>query len=231
MGIVNFLTFGGFLVDLIIISIIGTSTVLGYRKGLVGLIFKLFVFIVSLILVFALYKPVSNTIINNTGLDEAIASVIQSSLEKTPVAENENLSTSNSNLSEGSVKLINGLISDASEKAKESSTLTYVSTELSYAIVRFISMVLVFVIAKFALLFVKFFAEILASLPIISTFNKSGGLIYGLLKGLLIVYVILAIFSILSPMISSWGLISSINDALIGSKMYKHNIIINFISK
>ena len=121
MGIVNFLTFGGFLVDLIIISIIGTSTVLGYRKGLVGLIFKLFVFIVSLILVFALYKPVSNTIINNTGLDEAIASVIQSSLEKTPVAENENLSTSNSNLSEGSVKLINGLISDASEKAKESS--------------------------------------------------------------------------------------------------------------
>ena len=152
-------------------------------------------------------------------------------MEKTPVAENENLSTSNSNLSEGSVKLINGLISDASEKAKESSTLTYVSTELSYAIVRFISMVLVFVIAKFALLFVKFFAEILASLPIISTFNKSGGLIYGLLKGLLIVYVILAIFSILSPMISSWGLISSINDALIGSKMYNHNIIINFISK
>ena len=231
MGIVNFLTFGGVLVDLIIISIVGTSTVLGYRKGLVGLIFKLFVFFISLILVFALYKPVSNTIINNTGLDETIARGIKNGLENTSLVENQKLSTSNSNLSEGSVNLINGLVSDAENKVKTGDTLTYVSTELSYAIVRFISMVLVFVISKFLLLFVKFFAEILASLPIISTFNKSGGLIYGLLKGLLIVYVVLAIFSILSPIISSWGIISSINDALIGSKMYNHNVIINLISK
>ena len=139
MGIVNFLTFGGVLVDLIIISIVGTSTVLGYRKGLVGLIFKLFVFFVSIILVFALYKPVSNTIINNTGLDEAIARGIKSGLENTSIAENKMLSTSNSNLSEGSVNLINGLVSDAESKVKTDDTLTYVSTELSYAIVRYIS--------------------------------------------------------------------------------------------
>ena len=92
-------------------------------------------------------------------------------------------------------------------------------------------MILIFVVAKFGLLFVRIVADLLASLPIINTFNKSGGLIYGPLKGLLIVYVILAVFSILSPIISSWGVISSISDSLIGSKMYNHNVIINLISK
>ena len=231
MGIVNFLTFGGVLVDLIIFLIVGTSTLFGYRRGLVGLIFKLFVFVVSIIIVFALYKPISNAIINNTELDEKIASVIKNGLLNTSLAEDKPLSTSNSNLSEGSVNLINGLASEAVTKAQNSDKVSYVAMQLSYAIVRFISMILIFVVAKFGLLFVRIVADLLASLPIINTFNKSGGLIYGLLKGLLIVYVILAIFSILSPIFSSWGVISSISDSLIGSKMYNHNVIINLISK
>lgn len=230
MGALSF-SLGGLLVDVIIISAIITSTYLGYRKGLVGVIFKLFAFIVSLIIVFVLYKPVSNTIINNTQIDEKIASAIYNSLSNTSLANNQALSTSNTNLSEGIVNLINSLLSDAVSKAQEGETLTYVSTELSHATVRFIAIILIYVFAKLALLLVSFAAEILASLPIIKTFNKSGGFLYGLLKGLLMVYVVLAIFSLISPIISSWGIISSINKALIGSKMYNHNIIINLISK
>lgn len=225
------LSFGGILVDLIIISAIISSTYLGYRKGLIGVIFKLFVFAISIILVFVLYKPVSNTIINSTQIDEKIATSIYNSLSNTSLANNEKLSTSNTNLSEGVVNLINSLLTDSISKAHESETLTYISTELSYAFVRFASMILIFIVAKFGLLLVKFAAEILASLPIISTFNRSGGLIYGILKGLLIVYVILAIFSLISPIITSWGLISAIDNSLIGSKMYNHNIIISLISK
>lgn len=230
MGALTF-TFGGLIVDLIIISAIISSTYLGYRKGLVGVIFKIFVFIVSLIIVFMLYKPVSNAIINNTQIDDKIATSIYNSLSNTSLANNESLSTSNTNLSEGVVNLINSLLSDAISKAKDGETLIYISTELSYAIIRFASMILIFVVAKILLLVVKFAAEILASLPIISTFNRSGGFLYGLLKGLLIVYIILAVFSLISPVINSWGIISSIDNSFIGSKMYNNNIIINLISK
>lgn len=230
MGALTF-TFGGLIVDLIIISAIISSTYLGYRKGLVGVIFKIFVFIVSLIIVFMLYKPVSNAIINNTQIDDKIATSIYNSLSNTSLANNESLSTSNTNLSEGVVNLINSLLSDAISKAKDGETLIYISTELSYAIIRFASMILIFVVAKILLLVVRFAAEILASLPIISTFNRSGGFLYGLLKGLLIVYVILAVFSLISPVINSWGIISSIDNSFIGSKMYNNNIIINLISK
>ena len=140
MGALSF-SLGGLLVDVIIISAIITSTYLGYRKGLVGVIFKLFAFIVSLIIVFVLYKPVSNTIINNTQIDEKIASAIYNSLSNTSLANNQALSTSNTNLSEGIVNLINSLLSDAVSKAQEGETLTYVSTELSHATVRFIAII------------------------------------------------------------------------------------------
>ena len=221
---------GGIIVDLIIISIFLLSTYLGYKKGLVGVIFKLLTFILSLVIMFLIYKPVSNAIINNTQIDERIASVIQNSLANTSIANNEHLSTSDTNLSVGIVNFINSLVSDALAKA-QGNTLSYVSTELSYLVVRLGSMILVFAIAKIALLLLRFIADIIASLPIIDTFNCSGGLIYGVLKGLIIIYILLAILSILSPLISSWGILNPINESFIGSRMYNNNIIINIISK
>ena len=230
MGALTF-SFGGILVDLIIILAISTSTYFGYKKGLIGVIFKLFVFIVSLIIVFVLYKPVSNSIIKNTQIDEKISYTIYNSLSNTSLANNEAINSSNTNLSDGVVNLINSLLSDAITKVQGAETLNYISTELSYGIVRFLTMIFIFVVSKFVLLFVKFIAEILASLPIIRTFNKSGGLIYGLLKGLLIIYIILGLLSLISPIINTWGIISSINNSFIGSKMYNNNVIISLISK
>ena len=62
-------------------------------------------------------------------------------------------------------------------------------------------------------------------------FNKSGGLIYGVIKGFLTIYVILAVFSMISPLISEWGIISAIQDSTLGNKMYNNNIILNLIIK
>ena len=44
MGIINWVAFGGILVDLVIISIIISSIYWGYRRGLVAAIFKILVF-------------------------------------------------------------------------------------------------------------------------------------------------------------------------------------------
>ena len=72
MGVINWIAFGGILVDLIIISIIISSIYWGYRRGLVAVIFKVLVFIISLLIVFLLYKPVSNWLMANTQIDEQL---------------------------------------------------------------------------------------------------------------------------------------------------------------
>jgi uncharacterized membrane protein required for colicin V production len=230
MGVINWVALGGILVDLVIISIIISSTYWGYRRGLVAVIFKVLVFVVSLLIVFVLYKPVSNSIMKNTQLDEKLASLIQSNLEGTTLADGKLLEPSESNFSTAVVELINSFVAEALEKTVDNA-VAYVSVQLATFMIRVGTMLLLFILSRFFLLFIRFAAEIIANLPIIKMFNKSGGMVYGVIKGFLIVYVILAVFSIISPLISSWGIISAIEDSTLGKKMYNDNIIVNIVTK
>ena len=47
MGVINWVAFGGILVDLVIISILISNSYWGYRRGLVAVLFKVLLFIVS----------------------------------------------------------------------------------------------------------------------------------------------------------------------------------------
>ena len=230
MGVINWVAFGGILVDLVIISILISSAYWGYRRGLVAVIFKVLVFIISLLIVFVLYKPVSNSIMKNTQLDEKLANAIQSNLEGTTLSDGNLLEPTESNFSEGVVNLINSFVSEALDKA-ETNAVAYVSVELSHFMIRVGTMLFLFILSRFFLLFIRFAAEMIASLPFIKMFNKSGGLIYGIIKGFLTIYLILAVFSVISPLISSWGIISAIEDSTLGNKMYNDNIILNLLIK
>lgn len=228
MGVINWVAFGGILVDLVIISILISNSYWGYRRGLVSVIFKVLVFVLSLLIVFLLYKPVSNSIINNTQLDEVLSNAIRSNLEGTTLNDGALLEPTESNFSAAVVEMINSFVTEALELA-EVDPVGYVSIQLAHFMIRVGTMLLLFMVSRFFLLFIRFAAELLGNLPIIKLFNKSGGLIYGIVKGILTVYLILAVFSVISPLISSWGIISAIEDSTLGNKMYNDNIIINFI--
>ena len=230
MGVINLVAFGGILVDLVIISIIISTSFWGYRRGLVAVIFKVLTFILSLIIMFVLYKPVANSIIRKTTIDEKLKVSIESSLSGTSLNDGELISPQKSNISEGVVNLINSFVTEALNKA-EANVIGYVSEQLAYFMIRVGTMLLLFILSRFFLLFIRFAAELLANLPIIKTFNRSGGLIYGIIKGFLIIYVILAILSVISPIITELGIIRAIEDSTLGSRMYNDNIIVNIISK
>ena len=230
MGIINWVAFGGILVDLVIISIIISSIYWGYRRGLVAVVFKILVFIISLLIVFLLYKPVSNSIMANTQLDEKLAALIESNLAGTTLADGNLLEPSESNFSAAVVDMINDFVKEALQK-NVSNAVGYVSVELSHFMIRVGTMLILLIVSRFFLLFIRFAAELIANLPFIKLFNKSGGLIYGVIKGFLVIYLILAIFSVISPLISSWGIIDAIQDSTLGSKMYNNNIIVNIITK
>ena len=229
MGVINWVAFGGILVDLVIISILISNSYWGYRRGLVSVIFKVLVFVLSLLIVFLLYKPVSNSIIDNTQLDEVLSNAIRSNLEGTTLNDGALLEPTESNFSAAVVEMINSFVTEALELA-EVDPVGYVSIQLAHFMIRVGTMLLLFMDSRFFLLFIRFAAELLGNLPIIKLFNKSGGLIYGIVKGILTVYLILAVFSVISPLISSWGIISAIEDSTLGNKMYNDNIIINFIN-
>lgn len=232
MGVINWVAFGGVLVDLVIISIIISNSFWGYRRGLVGVMFKILVFIVSLIIMFVLYKPMSNAIISKTGLDEWLAEKIAQNIEGTTLADGKLLEYNEETtaMSEGVVNILNSFVSEALDKSV-SNVVGYVSTNIAVGMIRIGSMLVLLMVSRCLLLFIRFAAELIGNLPFIKMFNKSGGLIYGVLKGFLTVYIILAVFAVASPLIQDWGVIDSIQDSTFGSKMYNNNVITNLVLK
>lgn len=226
MSVINWVAFGGILVDLVIISIIISNAFWGYRRGLVNVIFQALAFIVSLLIMFVLYKPVANTIMNATSLDETLSSAIASNLTGTTLEDGELLNAEQSNISTSVVNLINSFVTEALNKA-ETDVVAYASNQLAKVMIYTGTMLLLFIVSRTLLVFVRFVAELIGNLPIIKMFNKSGGLIFGVIKGFVIAYAILAILSVLSPIISQIGIISAIQDSILGSAMYNNNILLN----
>lgn len=229
MTALNLVAFGGILVDLVIISMIISNAFWGYRKGLVSVVFKIITFIISLLIVFVLYKPVSQSIINSTELDEKLAVALEENLTGLTIAEgsNEVFTVEGTNtVSAGMVELIQSFVAEALEKS-EADPVRYVSEKLAVFMIQTGTFLLLFILSRGVLLFVKFAAELIANLPIIKMFNKSGGLVYGIIKGFFMVYLILAVFSLISPIIYEYGIIQSILDSSLGRNMYNNNLILN----
>ena len=66
----------GIILDIIIVAIIAANIFICYKKGLVKLAVGLIAVVAAIILSVILYKPVSNIIIKNTGIDKKIENVI-----------------------------------------------------------------------------------------------------------------------------------------------------------
>ena len=223
----------GIIVDIILFLIIAGNAVLGYRKGLVKVIFNICSSIIAIILVLILYKPTTNYIINNTGVAPKLESVFVEKLgylfEKDngqKAEETQNIDDMNSILKVFIGDEIGTLVNETKD-----SVVRYVSVQVSHKVISVIVFFALFAIIRLLLYMLKTYIELVANLPIIRIFNGAGGMIYGILKGFLIIYVIFAIISVIIPIITDTGLIDIIQKAPIGSKMFNNNIILNLIFK
>ena len=207
----------GNLVDIIVIAIIALSVFLGYRKGLIALAIKLFAVIIALVATLILYKPISALIINNTSLDETIQNAIIDKVETNNQDTEQNNENANSAEPETAVETI-------ANQAKEE-ILPETAKELSINIINIGVILILYFAIKIALHFVTAIANIIAKIPIIKQFNKLGGIIYGLLRGLLLIYVILIIVSFAGQINPENQLHKYINESLLTKEMYENNII------
>ena len=212
----------GIIVDLIIVGILVLCVFLGYKRGLTGSLLKIVTFLLALIIAFILFRPVSNFIINNTKLDENLESSIKSMFLE--VEEND----TSSNMPTAMTDYINKVIEDAADDAKTAVVET-AARDVAISIINLGVVIVVYIIARIILIFVKGIASLITKLPVIKQFDKLGGIIFGLLKALVIIYVILAIISFVSTVITDSGVIDAINQSFIGKGMYNNNILLEIV--
>lgn len=216
----------GIIVDIIVIAIIALSVYLGYRKGLIALAIQLCAVIIALVATLVLYKPISALIIDNTSLDENIQNAI---IEK---AENNNENNTQENNNENNYQnnhVENAENIDVVGENNITSIMPEVAKEISINIINIGVMLILYFAIKIALHFVTALANIVAKIPIIKQINKLGGIIYGLLRGILLIYVVLLLISFVGQINPENALHKEIKQSFITKEMYEHNIINIFL--
>lgn len=198
----------GIIIDLIIIAIIVLSTFTAYKKGLVKLAIGLCSFVISIAITFVLYQPISNLVINVTGIDEAIENSIY---EKANDVMEEN-------------KKEEGITNEIIETTKNE-MLPETARTLAINIVTGGVIIVLLIVTKIALRFVSALADMVTKLPIISQLNEVGGMLYGLIRGILIIYVVLLIAGIPAQINPNNEITKNIEQTQLGKAMYENNIL------
>ncbi len=196
------------IVDLIIVGMIVLSTFLAYKKGLVKLAIGLCAFAIAIVVTVVLYIPISNLVINVTGIDEAIQNTIY---EKANEVMQENQKED---------ELTNQIIETAKNEM-----LPETARNLAINIVRGGVIIILFLGTKIVLRFISAIADAIAKLPIIDQLNKTGGMIYGLLRGILVIYVALLILSVSGQINPTNAINQSIEQSSLGKTMYHNNLL------
>lgn len=191
----------GIILDIILVTIILLSTFLGYKKGLVKLAAKLFAGIIAIIITVIAYKPVSGIIINNTEIDEKIeTAIIENTTKFINDKTEENIVTEN---------IENKILP---EQAKN------IATSVVYVVTALVLFVVVKIILSIIISLVGFIAE----LPILKQFNEVGGIIYGLLRGTLIIVICAFLMSVIIKVNPENRLNETIQESFLTKIVYKN---------
>ena len=208
------------IVDIVILAILLLCIIIGYVRGLTGSLIKILSFVLSIVIAFILFIPISNLIIENTQIDENLEQSIREMIIGNEQNEEDNMPQA---ITDYIGQKVEGAADDAKEAIADST-----ANEAAITIVKAGTWIVLFIVARILLIFLRFITSLIAKLPGIKQFDKLGGIIYGILEGLIIIYVLLAIISFVSPMLNG-NLASAIDESYVGSMMYNNNLLLKII--
>ena len=195
------------------------SIFLGYRKGLVKIAVKLCAFLIAIIVSLVFYKPVSNLIIINTELDEKIEDVIAGKF------------TEEKNIDESDKSFLNNIqvyLDDTIVETKNG-IVENISKEISERLINILAMIGIFIVTRLILILLVLISDLITNIPIIKQFNKFGGVLYGIIRGMLLIYGILSIVFLVISISSNNNILTTIDSSFITKFMYENNILLNII--
>ena len=192
----------GFIIDIILVAILLLSTFLGYKKGLVKLGAKLFAGIIAIIVTIVAYKPVSGMIIKNTTIDEKIEEAI---IQNTTNYIDEKSQGSN-------------VVTDSIENQ----ILPEQAKNIAQGVVYAVTAIVLFIVVKIVLGIIVSLLDFVANLPILKQFNEIGGILYGIVRGILIVGIIVLLMGVFTKINPESDLNEKIQSSFLTKTIYEN---------
>ena len=201
----------GVFIDIVIILVILGCIYGGYKRGLARCLLKILTSILAIIIALVLYKPFVNFIIDNTTIDDQIELSIENIIKQNSKEDdsNEKIINEDNVMPKPITNYINNNVKNSVDEKKDEA-ITEASKNASKLIL-------------------TIFTDIVSKLPIIKQCNQLGGIIYGILEAFVILLIIFAIISAVTPLIGNYTISNAILESHIGKILYNNNIILNLI--
>ena len=228
------------MLTIIILAILAAAALIGWRKGLLRMLFSLGTLIIALILTMLLSSQIEKILSVNTGLTDYINSKYNSymntreddayirSLTENFKEENDTV-TLKSVLSavknrESAQETTENVLNAVTDEAK-----LILSSKLTQMTIKVIVFILTWIVISLIIRMLLRLIKIIEKLPVIHGINKFAGLGIGLLAGILIVWIFFAVITVTAA--SSFGSIcmKQIADSEILSILYRSNIILKIL--
>ena len=195
---------------IVVICIIAWNAVRGYTRGLLRIVYSLAVCILMLTASSMAAPYVRDNILSQTGIE----SVIYSNIEKQIAVQGQKAT--------GDFDMANILL-------QQSGAYDSISTQLTNAIMTGLSFFIVIFLLGIVEYFVRRLIRKIERVPVISTVNRVAGFGVGFIKGIVIVWLLLALISLLATSEAGQAMTVYINDSLMLKYLYENNPVIKLI--
>lgn len=227
---------------IVVLAILAISTFIGWKKGLIRMVLSLVSLILALILAWILFPHVSSIIGGFKPISEGLHGKVSEVLTETftevlPDVTPDSTGTENQNTLIDALPLPQQLKDSLSknnnidiyEALGVDGFVEYLATSVTSLVIKAISLLLTLVIAFVGLHLLLNLIDLVAKLPVLSTFNQTGGAVAGLVIGYLIMQVLFLLITTFSA--TEWGmsLMTQIQESKILTFLYNSSAMIKMV--
>lgn len=222
------------MIDLIILAIILITALIAAKVGFIRTVYQLLSSVIALVLAFFVY-PIIESILKLTPLYEGVKTWVRGLV---PEVGNIGLQAQSAMIQD-SLQWMPDFITDKIVKNNNpeiyqllgvNNLIEYIVTSVANLCIMGIAIVLCFILIKIGLTIGVGVLDLVAKLPLLKTANKWAGFIVGLVKGVVIVWVICLIIPLLMMIPQFSELKTLIEQSILMDYFYNHNFILQIIT-
>lgn len=212
------------IIDIIIVIVLALNALDGLRKGLILSAFNLLGIIISIYISRKYYHIVSKYLINNTNIYNWIYEKVYPKVIN--MMNDEGLISLDTLMK--FIKLPE-IIKNGNLEDIDYNSAHIIVESITILLVNIISMISIFIVISIILTITVQVINIFFKLPVLNLFNRGLGLIFGITKGVLIIFIIYAILTPVITLNSDGFIAEKTNESQLGYFFYNNNFIVGYL--
>ena len=126
------------------------------------------------------------------------------------------------------MKYIESYVDDTVNKTKNEIVIE-ASDTIAVKVVNICAILGIFIVARLVLILLTFLTDMITQLPLLKQCNEIGGILYGIIKALLIIYVLLAIVFFITYVTGNTAIADAISNSFITKFFYNNNLLLTIL--